>query len=877
MVENIRYFAIFLTVVLFASMASSIFSAGNPDHFIENVYGPSESIRGWINISLTDESTNSLFEDSRGNSIKLIELLKKDSSYNPSCNPVDCLTDYTASSGENSKTFSLNLGSSKVFGLRFTGNLVAVNSASFSLQSDAPVTCVSQIEIDILDDGNIDFINNKIAAGGGCSNLKNDGCYNALEDKEEYIMTSLPYCQKMNLSESPGFYLGAWVKNVTGSLNLEMRLYDDKGNEIQNANCALPNPTNSGGEVSCRVNYPVLESREHYVCISSTGGTGEYRIRGNSNPSEGCGFFGFPPPSNTPAAYEIFAEGMKFDSVGTIQIPNTFPNGNTFGALVQDYILERYGSLDCSAGCVVPIRFISGINQQITINNLALNYEKTTGIVTDDKFYDLAEIPAKVNSDFQKIYLDEGGFSVPDDFGTYEFSLSLDGTEIFSEEVNVKDIPKILSLIPISTASAFPTEFKVGVSSPARIKKYFWDFGDGDVDVTTTNEVTHTYSSVGQYELAVTVTDLRELTSSKTFSVSVSSPKNLINITLDKMKNNIDNIKIYIIDLDLFAQESLNSILNIDFTEEELKRLEAAYNNATGDAEYNQIITDLLKLNVPASLTESTSAESVSFFPDRENINLDILQIIGGGSYDSSRTEDYVNGVMLWNHENIETKMDFSEFSGVYETSVDSILKVFKITINEKKDIGESYFLILPKLENLEFESSVISVEEGNYVYVDLGRSQKVSFFTTEDIDFTNLPAFISPGLSGLSLIDIVPPEDTGKSNLTIFILAISLLIIVAFISYVVLQEWYKKKYENYLFKNKNDLYNMVNYVNNSKKRGLKNKEIADNLKKAKWSSEQVKYVMKKYAGKRTGMFELPLTKLMNKVKKRSDFYKTRY
>jgi len=92
----------------------------------------------------------------------------------------------------------------------------------------------------------------------------------------------------------------------------------------------------------------------------------------------------------------------------------------------------------------------------------------------------------------------------------------------------------------------------------------------------------------------------------------------------------------------------------------------------------------------------------------------------------------------------------------------------------------------------------------------------------------------------------------------------------------VVLQEWYKKKYENYLFKNKNDLYNMVNYVNNSKKRGLKNKEIADNLKKAKWSSEQVKYVMKKYAGKRTGMFELPLTKLMNKVKKRSDFYKTR-
>ena len=140
-----------------------------------------------------------------------------------------------------------------------------------------------------------------------------------------------------------------------------------------------------------------------------------------------------------------------------------------------------------------------------------------------------------------------------------------------------------------------------------------------------------------------------------------------------------------------------------------------------------------------------------------------------------------------------------------------------------------------------------------------------------------SLPAFISPGINRLSLTEIVSGEEEGKkSKLTIFILAISLLIIVAFISYVVLQEWYKKKYENYLFKNKNDLYNMVNYVNNSKKRGLKNKEISDNLRKAKWSSEQVKYVMKKYAGKRTGMLELPLTNLMKKVKKKSDFYKTR-
>ena len=57
----------------------------------------------------------------------------------------------------------------------------------------------------------------------------------------------------------------------------------------------------------------------------------------------------------------------------------------------------------------------------------------------------------------------------------------------------------------------------------------------------------------------------------------------------------------------------------------------------------------------------------------------------------------------------------------------------------------------------------------------------------------------------------------------------------------------------------------MVNYVHNSKKKGMKNKEMEENLKKAKWSSEQVTYVMKKYAGERTGMFEIPIFNLFRK------------
>ena len=80
-------------------------------------------------------------------------------------------------------------------------------------------------------------------------------------------------------------------------------------------------------------------------------------------------------------------------------------------------MLERYrtigGVIQCSQGCVVPLNIISGLNQQITLKNLLIEYQKDSGIVTNSKFYDLTKVPAKVNSEFQKLYLDNAGFVLP--------------------------------------------------------------------------------------------------------------------------------------------------------------------------------------------------------------------------------------------------------------------------------------------------------------------------------------------------------------------------------------------------------------------------------------------------------------------------------
>jgi len=84
--------------------------------------------------------------------------------------------------------------------------------------------------------------------------------------------------------------------------------------------------------------------------------------------------------------------------------------------------------------------------------------------------------------------------------------------------------------------------------------------------------------------------------------------------------------------------------------------------------------------------------------------------------------------------------------------------------------------------------------------------------------------------------------------------LIIGIVLLIAIIVYVILRQWYKKKYETYLFKNRNDLFNIVNFINNALSKGIKPEEVVKNLKQAGWHSEQISYAFKKVKGKKIGM-----------------------
>ena len=802
-----KIFIILLFAILLISIISANFQIGDPSHSIETQYGKGEYIRGWINISLDNEPTNSVFRTSGGDEIALIELLDLNEVVY-SCSPSDCGSDYYANDAKTTKSFSLNKSDSVIFGFKFDEDIIQINSVNFSLNSNAPASCFNQLKIDFSNDGSIDSGNDKVLAGSGsCEALKSKGCFSEQASTNEYSIGYSPnkHCQRIRLSESPGFNLGAWVRKNSDTRNLVMALYDLDGYEIPDAKCNLGITAHAEGEISCDVNYLVTEPQEHYICIYSDESIGTSKIRGYS-PQNGCGFYGSGVQDEI-ASFDIFARGKAFDSITSLEINDDLPGGNKVSQLIENYIYEKYNSLDCSGReCVVPIKFISGIdNQEITISSLKIDYETTLGPTSQDNFYNISETPAKLNIDeFMILNLDEAGFSVPSSYDSHTFKLYLKGREIFTEEIIVEKRPVIEFVFPIKTAAALPIKFRVKVDisdSGANITAYEWDFGDGTNEVTIKNEVIHTYDSLGEYEISVSVTDENQLTSSKTFDITIESPKEAMDDILQEKLNNLKDVELDINDFPIFYRTTLYEILDLTDSKNTLNEIEDFYNSMvpeSPDKDYIDLMKSLVEIEIPESVGITKSADRLTFYPSENSIDLEILQSIGGGRYDSTQHEDYINDILFWQQENLDADLSFEELSVNYGGFKEPILSIFELKIKKKK-FEEDPYLIIDKLKEIKFKENLQWEEKSGYLYMLLEEKEEtITFSTTENVDFFDLPVFISPKINSLSIIEngSLGEEEARKDTITLLI--IILIILIGISAYVIYQTLKKKKYKKY-------------------------------------------------------------------------------
>jgi len=864
----------FLLVLIFTTFlivnVNASFELGNISNSIQKIYIQEENVKGWLNVSFSNEPIDSLLESNRQESISLIDLLSLNDNFDYACNPITCGTSYSASNGETEKTMDLNKGQSKIIGFKFSGMVQTINSIKFTVESNAPKSCQNQLKIDILNDEVAEF-GNDVSSSESCSSSKSYGCFDANKETEVYgsVINQIPYCQRIHLGEAPGFQIGALVKHISGSKKLTMELKDKFG--TLKGECVLPSDsiTDYGGEVSCEVDYLVTEPDDYYVCIYSDDSQGEYQTRGYSDAVAGCGYFGDSLQSET-LSFGIFANGRKFGPLETLNVENSLPNDDTFSAMSLDYISENYGDTkDCANGCIVPIKLISNEDQTIMLKDLEISYNNPI-LKSENRFYDIAQTSAKINADFQKLFLDDANFSVSENLGNYTFALNLSDQDFFSKEVFIENRASIQKLSPLITIAGFPTDFKIeGDFSNFDITKYQWDFGDGKIKTTSVNKITYTYKNTGRFNFTANITDSKGRVSSKGFKITVGTPILMVNETLKNRKKSLEKISDKINTFPKFYQDSLKSALSFDDFETELKDLQKQYQAATDDQDYIKILEKLWQLEIPSSIIVTKSGDSITFYPKKENINLDLLETIGETNYDSEKKDKYLNSVLTWNQENLETKISLKEFSAVSEDGIEELLNVFELKINKKEGADDLFYLIIDELENLKFQKDYSEKKESGYTYLTLeNQAQTIIFSTTEKIDFIDLPMFISPEISKLTILKDTY-EEAGKAFKIKLFIGISLsLIILGFIVYILLQIWYKKKYEKYLFKNPNNMYNLVSYIQNSKKQGLSEKDIRSKLKKAGWTGEQVNYVIKKYSGKRTGMIELPIDKIFNIFKR---------
>lgn len=372
-------------------------------------------------------------------------------------------------------------------------------------------------------------------------------------------------------------------------------------------------------------------------------------------------------------------------------------------------------------------------------------------------------------------------------------------------------------------------------------------------------------STEGSFTYTLSLGD--ETVFSKPFEVVSSG--SAIEEALQQKKSQLNASKSEISSYDSYTQHLLNQFLNISIIESELEYIENNYETLSVE-EQNELLTNISLMKIPKKITETAYSNPMVFYPERNNINLDILAEIEGG-YFSGNQEEYLDAVYLWNNENLITTITFEEIGIEYASGEKENVRLFIFSFERLGDTSDAYFVI-QNLDSLIFEDLSLPIQQyGGYLYLRVNEVyENLGILTTEDINFINVPAFISPSISGLTPVSVGEYERwEAQKKWLLFGLIIFILLFIGAVSYILVQIWYRKKYETYLFKTKNNMYNIMVYIHNSKLKGVSNEDIEKNLKKAGWSKEQINYAMQKYSGKRiAGMIHPPMNIGSNEPKK---------
>lgn len=907
--------SLFLAISL---VSASGFEIKKNSSYVEPNYLEGEIVSGLLNMSFDEQENvyfnNSLTEDGT----KMLDLLKamnftRGRDY--FCDPVNCDSYYNASNGANEKEITLG-EDKKLYGFKIkeTKEMIKeINSLEFRIDVWADQDCVNQLAIDLFNDGIIDYYNKQPYVGAGAEGCwwffnsgetANRGCF-----KEEDVSRELPigeelYCEYMkDIPPSASYEIGGNI-NVSGGGVLTFEMYPaEGGDEILWRGETVP-PVGQNNKAYVIANYSSYEKFNALVCVYAQGeyADGRFYIKTNEEEDDKCGFV-FEPGNGVSEDdfdidYDLYINPRGYDSLQTVAFNNSFYEEFTGRRLkddLKDYINKTYG-MNCSGddGCVIPLGVWGRENpgQGITGAKLAYKFGKgTSNTVTE--IYSVREKPAKISSKWLGIDIDKLDIDVPNKNGKYSFKLYLGGKEIISKEINV-DVGFLFTLTPrfayIGRETAFVAKSDSGVTSS------IWDFGDSSGATTVSGYTAkHKYNAPGEYTVKVTLikpSSGAPKNSTKRFKVVVGEAKESAELTLKDYEARLANLETNVSVYPSWVKTSLTSALGIDTkkTQIQTKRTELSnLGDSSADEEYVKIIEDLLGIDLPYSIF--SSAGSGLLPADVGYAAADMNKLIEiSGDENVTDLEDLKARAFAWMAEHYEISESFETVSAVRDSQNTELLKIYKIKLNQKEEpnVDSAYLVIGHPKNNLIFSSQAndfLETTNTGGTYIDLVETP------ITEIDFL-VVGQDAPLLMDLGIYVSPVPKDLGIDNREIrkcwlencdpqgnflwgrFLFGMLGIIFLFLVVYLLLQGWYKKNYEKHLFPNANDLYNLLNFIYNSRRNSLKDSDIKGSLRNRNWTGEQVAYAFNKLEGKRTGMWEIPILKFAENRKVRKELEK---
>ena len=889
-----------LVLVLSMQLVIAGVELGNISHKIDKSYTSSEALRGWINISIDNVKSDSLITAFNSN-ITLKEFLDKNMA-DYSCYPLDCKPTYTTLNELlTSKSYALQSISSTLFGLKLTEPVTGISNFQMNILTDADDSCINPLKIDLLDDNTIDWQVTEIS-DEECPISEPYGCYKS-SDRESSVNVGLNrLCEEINLPAASGYKIGANIKRIDGAVGhavFSLTLDIGEGEACTITTNELE-PT-----INCKIELaePYIGGNGTVCVVANANSQNKYTIDFEDN--ETCGYV---LDENDVRLgdhdYEVFAKPLKYKAPSSINIsPEIFDESVNINGLINAYLQAKYsGNCSSESSCIVPIRIFSGTDQDVDVTEILIDYDtggqNPLGSDTSG-FYDLESAASLISSEFLNLDLLEGNFLTPETFGRKNLVIDIAGTTI-SEKINITRVPKIIRLHPKEVGLLVPTTFIVFLDQPivnSSNLTFSWDFGDGTVKTTKKNYVEYTYNQNKTYTLTINVSN-NEGTTRKEFLIPVRATYEVINNTIMEYKKRIKIVKNSLIVYPDFVKDEINEIKNIDDLKSLINRIESEFKDAYTD-EYVGILKRLNDLKVPTRLYVSFEIKSIEFIQNRDRFDSSNLAGFAALSMESSRSnEEYYDAINNWLSSNMDVFLSSKTYTFSYDQGDEDIFSNMIIEFKPKTNLDE-FFMIIPGDDSkIKFKSSERDAErviDAGYGLrlsnLESGKSYKIELIYPEKITPLNPPVYFSPDFRFLEFEAEAPScNNDGKCDkkdgentkncradckpwkLTGLFLAV--LFLVTFVIYILLQEWYKRNYENSLFKNKNQLFNLLTFMSNARRQGMTKSQIFAKLRTSGWSLEKLNYAWKKLNGQRTGMFEIPILKPFEKMKVKREIEK---